>query len=187
MNYYCDIHLRPDPDFVSAILLNALFSKLHRFLTEHPALSIGVSFPGYSIKSLTLGSQMRLHGNKADISALQNATWLTGMQDHVDCTAVTPVPASSQHMQVRRVQAKSSPERLARRYAKRHKVSETDALRIYQAVRPEKLRLPFLTLNSDSTGQRFILFIEQSAPQPDAVSGSFNRYGLSQTATVPWF
>lgn len=187
MNYYCDIQLRADPDFVPAILLNALFSKLHRFLTEHPDLNIGVSFPGYSTKPRTLGSQMRLHGNQADISALQNATWLTGMQDHVDCTAVTPVPASSQHMQVRRMQTKSSPERLARRYSKRHQVSEADALRIYQTVKPGKLPLPFLTLNSDSTGQRFILFIEQSASQPDAVSGSFNRYGLSQMATVPWF
>lgn len=187
MNYYYEITLRPDPDFVPAILLNALFSKLHRFLVEHSALNIGVSFPQYSTVPLALGSCIRVHGTQADVTALHKGAWLAGMHDHVGCSEVAPAPENRQQVQVCRVQVKSNPERLARRYAKRHQLSETEALSIYQTVKPKKLRLPFLTLNSDSTKQRFVLLIQQSAPQSEAMSGAFNRYGLSQTATVPWF
>ena len=92
MNYYYEIECRPDPDFVSAILLNALFSKLHRFLAEHADLNIGVSFPQYSIKPLTLGERIRLHGNQADLAVVHQGTWLTGMHDHVDSSEIAVVP-----------------------------------------------------------------------------------------------
>ena len=187
MDYYLDIGLLPDPDFVPSMLMNALFSKLHRALVEHPELTVAVSFPQYSLAPRELGSCLRLHGNQQDLESLQSTQWLTGMRDHVSCKAVLPVPADTEYVFVQRVQAKSNVERLVRRSAKRKGIDEAEARINYQTAKPEKLRLPFITLNSQSSGQRFALFIKQSKPQQTAQTGAFNRYGLSQTATLPWF
>jgi CRISPR-associated endonuclease Csy4 len=43
-----------------------------------------------------------------------------------------------------------------------------------------------LNVGSQSTGHRFRLFAEHK-PAPFPVVGTFNAYGLSSTATVPWF
>lgn len=187
MDHYCDIQLRPDPDFVPAVLMNALCSKLHRALVAQPSLQLGISFPEYSLTPRTLGNCLRLHGLHNELTDLHQSHWLAGMHDHVQLGAIQAVPATTQQVAIRRIQAKSSPERLAKRYAKRHQISESEALARYHAVKPEKLKLPFLTLNSQSTGQRFTLFIQQSKPQSQSVAGTFNRYGLSTSATVPWF
>ena len=187
MDYYLDIKLLSDPDFVPSVLLNALFSKLHRALAEHSELNVAVSFPEYSLVPLGLGSCLRLHGKQGDLAGLQNTDWLAGMRDHMVYGDVQPVPSNTEHVAVRRVQAKSNVERLIRRSAKRKGISEEEARKAYQTAQPEKLRLPFITLNSQSSGQRFSLFIKQSKPQQESRTGEFNRYGISQTATVPWF
>ena len=186
MDYYLDIKLQPDPDFVPSMLMNALFSKLHRALVENTQLTIGVSFPEYSLSPLGLGGCLRLHGKQQDLESLLSTSWLTGMLDHVVFETVLAVPSNTSYITVKRVQAKSNLERLIRRSAKRKGISEEEARKAYQAAKPEKLRLPFLTLNSQSSGERFSLFIKQEK-QEKPQSGEFNRYGLSQTATIPWF
>ena len=187
MDYYWDLTLLPDPDFSPALLMSALYNKLHRALVEHAQLNIGISFPEHSLSPRSLGNCLRLHGTKADLESLQHSQWLSGMRDHLQLKEILAIPDQVQNIQVRRVQAKSSPERLAKRYAKRHNIAESEALTIYQQLQPKKLRQPFVTLNSQSTKQRFSLFIQQEKPQLTAVNGDFNRYGLSTTATVPWF
>ena len=186
MDYYLEIQLQPDPDFVPAMLMNALFSKLHRALVESPKLAVAVSFPEYSLSPLGLGSCLRLHGNQQDLDSLQSTAWLTGMSDHVTYKKLQAVPSDAKHIVVRRVQVKSNVGRLVRRYAKHKNISEEEARSHYQKAEPKKLRLPFITLNSRSSGQRFLLFIKQSQ-QKISSRGEFNRYGLSQTATIPWF
>jgi CRISPR-associated endonuclease Csy4 len=51
----------------------------------------------------------------------------------------------------------------------------------------QRLNLPFILLRSQSTGQIFRLFIRHGPPQPESQPGNFNRYGLSNGPTVPWF
>ncbi|WP_365781323.1 type I-F CRISPR-associated endoribonuclease Cas6/Csy4 [Oryzomicrobium sp.] len=46
---------------------------------------------------------------------------------------------------------------------------------------------PDATLRSASTGQQFRLFIEHLPDQAGASPGAFSAYGLSPTATLPWF
>jgi CRISPR-associated endonuclease Csy4 len=41
-------------------------------------------------------------------------------------------------------------------------------------------------LHSQSTGQPFRLFLDHR-PCDTASAGPFNTYGLSTTATIPWF
>ena len=70
---------------------------------------------------------------------------------------------------------------------KRHGLDETQARERILDSAAEKVDLPFVQLQSRSTGQTFRLFLsldpEQSAPTP----GDFNAYGLSRNATIPWF
>lgn len=47
--------------------------------------------------------------------------------------------------------------------------------------------LPWLNLRSLSTGQSFRLFIRHGELLSAPVVGMFSTYGLSATATVPWF
>jgi CRISPR-associated endonuclease Csy4 len=113
--------------------------------------------------------------------------WLTGMRDHVAVSEIATVPACVGYRVVRRVQAKSSPERLRRRLIARKDLTAEQAVLAIPDSAAETLRLPFLTLKSLSTGQRFRLFIEHLPVQDQASPGSFSAYGLSASATVPWF
>ncbi|WP_313055863.1 type I-F CRISPR-associated endoribonuclease Cas6/Csy4 [Pseudomonas lopnurensis] len=187
MDHYLDIHLLPDPEFSAGQLMNALFAKLHRALVQLGSDSIGVSFPKARDGAAGLGGHLRLHGCLAALDDLLALPWLTGMRDHVRLGEAAPVPADARHCRVRRVQADSNPERLRRRAMKRHGLSEDQARERIPDAAVKWLRLPYLQLRSQSTGQPFRLFIEQSPPQPEPRTGAFNTYGLSRDATVPWF
>lgn len=184
--HYLDIHLLPDPEFPAGQLMNALFAKLHRVLVQLGSDSIGVSFPG-ARSAAGLGNHLRLHGCQAALNELMALPWLTGMRDHVRIAEPAPVPADAQHCRVRRVQADSNPERLRRRAMKRHGLTEEQARERIPDAAVKWLRLPYLQLRSQSTGQPFRLFIEQGPPGHEPTAGKFNAYGLSQQATVPWF
>ena len=187
MDLYLDIRLLPDPEFPMPVLMNALFAKLHRALVQLASSRIGLSFPKVDSKRPMLGECLRLHGSGDHLQQLMDHPWLTGMHDHVALSEMAPVPENTAHRIVRRVQVKSSPERLRRRLMRRKGLSEREA---WQAIPDEQARfssLPFVTLNSQSTGQQFRLFIEHQTPINKPIGGTFNTYGLSLGATVPWF
>lgn len=186
MTHYLDIHLLPDPEFPPHQLLGALYSKLHRALVRMQAPTLAVAFPGYSEQAHTLGHVLRLIGPAADLARLMALNWLVGMHDHVKASDPQPVPANATHRLLQRVQAKSNPERLRRRQIKRHGLTEAQALERIPNSATELLSMPFVRLTSASTGQTFPLFLRLGPTQP-AVSGSFNAYGLSPTATIPCF
>ena len=187
MDHYQEIHLLPDPEFVPPVLMNALFGKLHMALVESRGLNIGVSFPGMVQARPDLGKSLRLHGGASDLEQLLATGWLTGLRDYTTVGVITAVPTLVDYRVVRRVQAKSSPERLRRRWIKRKGVSQTQACLAIPDSVSETLTLPYVTIRSLSTGQTFRLFIEQRPLQTHAVVGAFSRYGLSPVATVPWF
>ena len=187
MDRYIDIHLLPDPEFTPPLLMSALFSKLHRALVDHGRGDIGVSFPDVDSKHVRLGECLRLHGSGDALGLLMDLDWLQGMRDHTRLTPARPVPESASHRMVHRVQAKSSPARLRRRLMKRQGIDESAAADAIPDDAAERLQLPYVTLSSHSTKQRFRLFIEHAPVQASPVAGSFSQYGLSSTATVPWF
>jgi len=188
MDHYQDIQILSDPEFPPHMLMSALFAKLHRALVQLGSNVIGVSFPKMNHQKPTLGRLLRLHGTKEALRTLAEQSWLNGMKDHIEVDEMMLVPANVQHCRVKRVQAKSSAERLRRRYCKRHQGStERDATALIPDGVEEHLSLPYLQIKSESTGQSFRLFIEHQAPQLQATKGEFNSYGLSTQATVPWF
>lgn len=187
MDHYFNIQLLPDPEFTQPILMSALYSKLHRALVALKASNIGISFPEYKLKPKCLGTVLRVHGDQPSLMRLLETDWLKGMRDHTNVAGIAAVPADAQHQQVARRQYKTSAERLRRRRMKRKGETYAQAVQAIPNAIECQADLPFLTLRSLSTGQTFFLFVEQGKPQAQSVVGEFNCYGLSQTATVPWF
>lgn len=186
MSHYLDILLRPDPEIAPHQLMAALYAKLHLALVQLDSSTLGVSFPGYTEKPASLGNSLRVVGPEADLLRLLALPWLGGLQDHLHTSAVAAVPPQVGYRRLSRVQAKSNPERLRRRQMKRHGLSEEQARARLPDTCAETLALPFVVLRSASTAQTFRLFLRcQTASGP--ASGAFNTYGLSATATVPWF
>lgn len=187
MDHYVDLWLRPDPEFPEHQLMDALFSKLHRMLAEQQRTDVGISFPGWQLRPQKLGDVLRLHANPVALESLIATAWLGGMQQMVQLSDVSAVPPEARHRRLLRVQAKSSPERLRRRLMRRKQLSPEEAEAQIPDSAAERLTLPFVEIASRSTGQRFRLFLKQGPELTHAVPGGFNAYGLSQTATVPWF
>lgn len=187
MDAYIDIHLLPDPEFPETLLMSALFGKFHRELVKFGEGSIGVSFPDVKDGSRTLGARLRLHGMVETLRHFQQMDWLTGVRDHVSVGAVTSIPESTQYRTVRRVQVKSNPARQRRRFMARKGISAEQARELIPDSAAKRLNLPYLILTSQSTGQQFRLFVEHLAVQGRPQGGKFSAYGLSQTATIPWF
>ena len=201
--HYVDLIVQPDPEFGSAMLMSALFAKLHRALvaaeqaTHSGSAGVGVGFPGHDDGVPTLGTHLRLHGSQAALAALMATPWLRGVRDHLADPAppVRPVPdVVIGYRTVRRVQVDSNPERLRRRWLRRHPgMDDAAALQHIPDTLGQRLPLPFVQLNSLSTGQAFRLFVAHGPlqPQADAVENvrpHFNAYGLGvQSATIPWF
>jgi CRISPR-associated endonuclease Csy4 len=187
MDHYLDIRLLPDPEFPPSMLMNALFAKLHRGLVDLDSTAIGVSFPDHTLEPLTLGQRLRLHGELRALTDLMGRDWLRGMRDHIELHGPIEIPGGAPHRAVRRVQAKSSPERLRRRLIKRKGIDQVAASAAIPDHVAERLDLPFVTLQSRSSGQTFRLFIEHGPAKPEPTPGSFSHYGLGRGATVPWF
>ncbi|MCB5362678.1 type I-F CRISPR-associated endoribonuclease Cas6/Csy4 [Pusillimonas sp. CC-YST705] len=187
MDHHIDLRIRPDPEFSTPVLMNALAAKLHRALVTLGASDVGISFPHHKPQGIGLGHTLRLHGSHTRLHQLMAANWLTGMADHVEATDILIVPHGTLHRTVRRVQAQSSADRIRRRQIKRHNWTEDEARARIPDTVEQRLKLPWLTLRSLSTGQNFRLFVEHLPCQPEAIAGRFNAYGLSTTATVPWF
>lgn len=187
MLHYIDLRLLPDPEFPEHQLMGALYTKLHRLLVQVQTDRIGVSFPGYQESPPTLGSTLRLLGPESDLSRLMESPWLMGMRDHTEVMPIAPVPENATHRPLRRIQVKSNPERLMRRQMRRHGLTEQQARERVPDGKGERLRLPYVTLGSTSTGQRFPLFLELGPAVPAVEGWSFNAYGLSSTTAAPWF
>lgn len=202
MDHYVDIRLQPDAEFAPAMLMAALFTKLHKALVVGAHQDIGASFPQVQESANTatakpsrtgahppyrLGLVLRLHGSAAALSVLMASDWLRGMRDHVLCGPVQAVPTQLGYRTVNRVQTKSNPERLRRRHMRRHGLTAEQAQALIPDITAEMLDLPFLSMRSQSTGQTFRLFIRHGSIQDTPVLGGFGAYGLSPQTTVPWF
>lgn len=184
MDHYVEIRLLPDPEFEATVLMSALFSKLHRALAQRNKGDIGVSFPQ---AEKTLGATLRLHGVKTALEELMAGGWLKGMRDHITLLDTAPTPRSCSYRLVRRVQTKSSADRLRRRSVKKGWLSEDEAREKIPSSREQRLSHPFVHISSQSTRQKFRVFIDQSKELNQLRPGTFSSYGLSSEASVPWF
>lgn len=184
MNYYFDINLKPDAEMPATVLMNAICAKLHKALFDLGSNSIGISFPKCE---LTLGNVLRIHGNGADLKKMQGASWLGGMSGYCKIGDILPVPANAKHRTVGRKQSNMTQSKL-NRLLKRGSITE-QKVKAYKAkmFAEKSLDNPYLDLVSNSNGQRHRRYIELGDLLDKPVAGEFDQFGLSKTATIPWF
>ena len=212
MRYYQEMTLLPNPEVNIHFLWSKVLQQIHLGLVEMQNVDrhipIGLGFPRYVIseKGGYMGDRFRLFApDESALAQFDAVKWLSRLSDYVHCTGIRTVPEKlAGHAIYKRVQPKNNPERLARRYAKRHNLDLDSALNgtvNLQALRGDagyptefrycdmpkpELGLPYIRLKSLSGGQSFCLWIEKtSAAQP--MAGGFSCYGLSTSATVPEF
>ena len=209
MKHYLEITLLPNNELNLLNLWSSVFQQIHLGLVEmqdgENTVPIGLSLPEYKMGERfgILGGKLRLFApDESALAQFDAVKWLSRLSDYVHCTGIRTVPEKlAGHAIYKRVQPKNNPERLARRYAKRHNLDLDSALnetvnlrgdagyptefRYCDMPKPE-LGLPYIRLKSLSGGQSFCLWIEKtSAAQP--MAGGFSCYGLSTSATVPEF
>ncbi|MFI3221843.1 MAG: type I-F CRISPR-associated endoribonuclease Cas6/Csy4 [Methylococcaceae bacterium] len=214
MKVYQEIKLLESPEIPLHFLWSKVFQQIHLGLVEiqddQGHVPIGLSFPEYisGEKVSLLGSKLRiLAKDEASLVQFNTAKWLSRLSDYVHCTSIRPVPEKiTAYAIYQRQQPKTNPERLARRYAKRHNVDYDTALNgtVVLSVKPTQsiednkaemrysemphqvIAAPFIRLKSLSNEQAFCLWIKKTqVAEPSGTS--FSSYGLSALTTVPEF
>lgn len=190
MDYYLDITLLPDAESNLGYLWEKVYTQVHLALVEQQESdlsNVAISIPGYGEKPFPLGNKLRLLAvSEKDLEKLELSKWLMRLQDYCHATSIKEVPKTEVFVNFNRKQFKTNLERMARRRAKRHKESFEQALGHYKSKEEQKTKLPFIQVKSLSNNTRFPLFIEKTN-ETQKIEGEFNCYGLSKTATVPWF
>ncbi len=183
MNHFLEIRLHPDAEMPATVLMNAVFAKLHKRLSELKSKSIAVSFPKYGV---TLGGIVRILGNETDLSQLQKADWLGGMSGYCAVSNITKVPLQTQHRTISRIQSTMTQSKL-NRLLKRGSI-QPEQVREYNAKLFAKgLDNPYLELQSSSNGHKHRRYIAFGEILDNPVEGEFDQFGLSKIATIPWF
>lgn len=192
MQFYLDITLIPNDDFKPSILLNKAYQQLHLSLVEHKNRQgysqIGVSFPEYQAERRRLGRKIRVFAPERKLlDDLKLQEWFDLLSDYIHITSIRVVPDTvEQYVSFKRQQIKSNRERLARRLVTRYGISEEQAQERLGGFKSKRLALPYVSLQSLSTGHPMRLFIKQEAVT-ETEKQEFNTYGLSKGGGVPWF
>lgn len=188
MDSYFDIKAIPDPELLQSAVVGELMQAVHSLL---PAFDgrVAVGFPAYG-QVHTLGGIIRLYGAQADLDSLHSlALEHPGIRNYGLTIPVAAVPDTLKgHVIYSRMHVKGASH--YRRLEARHKARGTWTDELARAIAEkyqQATHCPHVSLRSHTTGQRFILFIQQSR-QKEASDGQFNAYGLSvDDATVPLF
>jgi len=194
MRFYCEITLLPNPEVNLNFLWSKVFQQIHLGLVEmqddRKQVPIGIGFPEYVTreKNSALGGKCRLFAqDEATLDRFDAAKWLDRLSDYVHCTRIRPVPEKLAGYAIyQRQQPKTNKERLARRYAVRHKVSYDESLRYYGDMAPIRIPTPYIRLKGLSSEQTFCLWIKKTLVS-ESSGACFSCYGLSATTAVPEF
>lgn len=183
MDSYIDIQLKPDAEMRESELSSKVFTKFHKALASLNTNRIGISFP--RIK-LNLGRLFRIHGETSLLHDLQGLEWLGPLSGYCQVGKVTTVPGESKHRIISVKRSNLSKSKLNRLIV-RGSIDKDGEKRYKVKMLSQGFDNPYLDLFSSSTGQVHRKFFEFSDIKEKPVIGFFDTYGLSKTATVPWF
>lgn len=183
MNHYIDIQIQPDAEMRENELLNKVYAKFHKALFDLQSDDIGVSFPEYRV---TLGKTLRIHSIQSRLSELQALNWLGGLSGYCKVSEIKPIPDKTMYRTVSRIQTTMSSAKL-QRLIKRKTIAESD-IKQYKAKMFQKgLDNAFVELQSTSNKQQYRFYFEFGELSELPTAGQFNQFGLSKSATVPYF
>ena len=183
MNHYTDIIIKPDAEMRENVLLNKVYTKLHKALHDKEIIDVGVSFPRYKV---LLGNLVRIHGQQVRLCELEAMNWLGGLSGYCDISAVLPVPADTAYRTISRKQSNMTEAKL-RRLLKRGSISPQEVKTYKRKMFEKGLDNPYLELESSSSGHKHRRYIQFGELILKSIEGEFDQFGLSKTATVPWF
>jgi len=183
MEFYLDIQVHPDAEMRENVLMNKVYSKLHKALCDLNAIDIGVSFPRYKV---ILGDVIRVHGTEGRIMALQATQWLGGLSSYCKVRAVQAIPSQVAYRTVSRKQANMTEAKL-RRLIKRDSISKEAAKQYKAKMFTQGFDNAYFELESTSNNQLYRRYIEFGCLQDQEKLGNFDSFGLSKVATIPWF
>lgn len=183
MNYFIELKIRADTEMRENVLLNKVYSKLHKALFTLKSTDIAVSFPKYKVK---LGDIIRIHSSQIHLSELQNMNWLGGLSGYCSVSKIQEIPKKVSYRNISRKQPNMTEAKL-RRLIKRNSISIEEAKSYKAKMFQQGLDNPYFELESTSTGQKHRRYIQFSELKSHAIDGEFDQFGLSKTATIPWF
>jgi CRISPR-associated endonuclease Csy4 len=200
MKYYIDITLLPDAEANLGFLWQKVFQQVHIALVDNKVAdnesAVALSVVGYGDKPFPLGNKLRLLATSEDIlQKLDMQRWLNRLSDYCDISSIKVVPSEiNQYARFNRKNVKSLEKKARRRALHLNKSYDEVLAYLIAEGKSIKCKLPFINVESQDTKKReeqgvscqFLLFIEQ-ALFDGPVIGKFDCYGLSKTATVPWF
>lgn len=183
MNYFIDITLLSNSEFKTTVLLNSVYSKFHKVLCDLHSTSVGISFPRYKVM---LGNVIRIHGNEASLNSLQGLSWIGSLRDYCQVSEIACVPLGVRFRNVSRVQSTRSQSKL-KRLLKRGSITNEESKNYLTTMFTRGLNNPYVELMSGSSGYKYRRYIKFGDLLEAPVTGSFDQFGLSKTATIPWF
>lgn len=189
--HYFELRAISQIELTESVVIDNLMQCLHQVLIEFNG-EIALSFPGYKARPYYhgLGGVIRLFGSAEQLIALQQALrQQVAVKDYALVTEICAIPTNlNGYLSVRRTRVKglSALRRAEKRLVQQGKWSDEVRNNMITKWGEVNLSYPHCHLISHSTGQRFILWVNQSdADTPK--DGKFNSYGMSQIATVPKF
>ena len=183
MKHYIDILIKPDTEMRKNVLLNTVYAKFHKALFTLQSKDIAVSFPQYKV---ILGKILRIHGTESKLTELQATNWLGGLAGYCKVSAIQTIPNEVVYRTISRKQSNMTEAKL-RRLIKRGSITQ-DEIKGYKAkMFQQGLDNPYLELESTSTGHKHRRYLVFGETNKSITVGEFDFFGLSKTASVPWF
>lgn len=183
MDYYIDIQIKPDPEMRENVLLNKVYSKLHKALYSLKSTEIGVSFPKYKIM---LGDVIRIHGSENKLTELQDTNWLGGLIGYCDVSSIKTIPHNVSYRTISRKQSNMTEAKL-RRLIKRGSISQEEMKQYKAKMFQQGLDNAYFELESTSNNQKYRRYIEFGELKNQKTTGQFDSFGLSKEVTIPCF
>lgn len=196
MHYYVEITCLPDEDVSSGFVMGRVMDVLHLCLVNLEKRlgmnPVGISFPEYRYGddvAPEIGTKIRLLSRDAShLESLDLKSQLQRFADYVHVRSVGSIERPNLAFALfKRIQPKSSRERLVRRQAKRSNRSEDEVRAQYQVFAEQQTKLPYVNMKSHSSDSPFRLFVQKQAMSPGDNEWQFSTYGLSSTIPVPDF
>jgi CRISPR-associated endonuclease Csy4 len=183
MNHYIDILIKPDEEMRENVLLNKVYTKLHKALFSLNTTDIGVSFPKYKV---ILGNEIRMHGAEKKLAELQATNWLGSLSGYCEVSAIQVIPDEVLYRTISRKQSNMTEAKL-RRLIKRGAIAQEEIKGYKAKMFQQSLDNPYLELESVSNGHKHRRYLAFGELTESINSGEFDFFGLSKMASIPWF
>ena len=189
LTHYFEIKAIPHEELPQSAITSLAMQDLHLALKEFQG-QIGLGFPCYQKQTINIGGSIRCFASQELLESLKLKLLDKNISDYVIYSDIHPLPQSIKgHVNYSRVQNKGSSDlKRTQKRMKQRGSSDEDIVRVLnlKAQRQKAISLPHVHMKSSSTGQQFLLMIKENQVKAK-VDGAFNSYGLSNTATVPYF